>query len=312
VKRYQRTTSAHDLVRAILLKVSSALVFAIMAVLVRYLGERYPVGQVVFFRSAFAIVPVVIIYAWRRELEAAVRTGRPLRHLGRGLTAMGAMFCNFSALARLPVVDATAISFLSPLMTVALSAIFLKERVRFYRWSAVILGFGGVLLMLAPQLDFASSHVAATALVGAAFGFGGAFFAAASNIQTRAMTASETTSSIVLYFSLICAIGGLATWPFGWQTPSSAEIAMLVGIGICGGVGHILLTESYRRATASVIAPFDYTSMLWTLLLGFVFLSEIPSLFVIAGVAVIAAAGLLVIWRERLLRGKRGRIANSE
>src|SRR5207302_10607921 len=106
-----------DLVRAILFKVSSALVFAIMAVLVRYLGERYPVGQLVFFRSAFAVVPVVIIYAWRRELEAAVRTARPLRHLGRGFTAMGAMFCNFSALARLPVVDATAISFLSPLIT---------------------------------------------------------------------------------------------------------------------------------------------------------------------------------------------------
>ena len=134
MKRYQRTTSAPDLVRAILLKVSSALVFAIMAVLVRYLGELYPVGQIVFFRSAFAVLPVVIIYAWRRELEATVRTARPLRHLGRGLTAMGAMFCNFSALARLPVVDATAISFLSPLMTVALSAIFLKERVRFYRW----------------------------------------------------------------------------------------------------------------------------------------------------------------------------------
>jgi hypothetical protein len=97
-------------------------------------------------------------------------------------------------------------------MTVALSAIFLKERVRFYRWSAVILGFGGVLLMLAPQLDFASSRAAATAFAGAAFGFDGAFFAAASNIQTRAMTASETTSSIVLYFSLICRARDLAVW----------------------------------------------------------------------------------------------------
>jgi drug/metabolite transporter (DMT)-like permease len=109
----------------------------------------------------------------------------------------------------------------------------------------------------------------------------------------------------VLYFSLICAIGGLATWPFGWETPSGSELVMLIATGICGGLGHILLTESYRRAAASVIAPFDYTSMLWTLLLGFIFLSEVPSLLVLAGVAVISAAGLLVIWRERRVGGKR-------
>jgi drug/metabolite transporter (DMT)-like permease len=107
------------LIKAILLKLAAAFLFAAMSVMVRWLGERYPVGQVVFFRSAFAVVPVVIIYAWRRELMAAIRIGRPLAHLGRGLTAVGAMFCNFSALARLPVVDATAISFVSPLITVA-------------------------------------------------------------------------------------------------------------------------------------------------------------------------------------------------
>src|SRR5262245_25289500 len=99
------------LLKAILLKLLAAFLFALMSVLVRWLGERFPVGQVVFYRSAFAIVPVMIIYAWRGELIAAIRIGRPLHHLGRGLTAVGAMFCNFSALARLPVVDATAISF---------------------------------------------------------------------------------------------------------------------------------------------------------------------------------------------------------
>src|SRR4030088_2133348 len=125
-------------IKAISLKVASALIFAVMSALVRYVGARYPVGQVVFFRSAFAVLPVVVIYAWRGELEAAVRTAQPFRHVGRGLTAVGAMCCNFSALARLPVVDATAISFASPLFTVAMAAIFLKERVRIYRWSAVI------------------------------------------------------------------------------------------------------------------------------------------------------------------------------
>ena len=139
--------------KAILLKLISALLFAVMSALVRFLGEKYPVGQIVFFRSAFAILPVVLIYAWRNELAAAVRTSRPFGHVGRGAISICGMFCNFSALARLPIVDATAISFASPLITVAFSAIFLKERVRIYRWSAVIVGFVGILVMLAPNFD---------------------------------------------------------------------------------------------------------------------------------------------------------------
>src|SRR5437763_14010965 len=130
-----------NLLRAILLKLTSALVFAVMAVLVRLVGDSYPVGQVVFFRSAFAILPVVIISAWRGELEAAIRTGRPFRHLGRGLTALASMFCNFSAPARLPVVDATATPFVAPLITASMSATFLRKRVRLSRWSSVSLGF---------------------------------------------------------------------------------------------------------------------------------------------------------------------------
>jgi drug/metabolite transporter (DMT)-like permease len=300
-----------NLVKAVLLKVMSAFLFAVMSVLVRYLGDRYPVGEVVFFRSACAVLPVVIIYAWRGELEAAIRTGRPFAHVGRGVTAVGAMFCNFSSLARLPVVDATAISFVSPLITVALSAVVLKERVRVYRWSAVIVGFIGVLVMLAPRLDIGNSAVAATGAVGAALGLMGAFFSAGSTVQTRALTASETTSSIVLYFSLICALVGLCTWPFGWITPTWPELAALVVIGIFGGLAHILLTESYRLAPASLVAPFDYTSMLWALLLGFLVFHEVPSALVFLGAAIIAGAGLFVIWRERQLGLQRARAAEG-
>lgn len=300
-----------NVVKAVLLKLVSAFLFACMSVLVRYLGERYPVGEVVFFRSAFAILPVVVIYAWRGELEAAIRTGRPFAHVGRGLTAVGAMFCNFSSLARLPVVDATAISFVSPLITVALSAVILKERVRIYRWTAVIVGFIGVLVMLAPRLDIGQSAAAATGAVGAALGLMGAFFSAGSTVQTRALTASETTSSIVLYFSLFCAIGGLLTWPFGWVTPTWPELTALVTIGIFGGLAHIFLTESYRHAPASLVAPFDYTSMLWALLLGFVVFGEVPSWLVFIGAGIIAGAGLFVIWRERQLGLQRIRAAEG-
>jgi drug/metabolite transporter (DMT)-like permease len=287
------------LFKAILLKVASAFLFAVMSVLVRWLGDRYPVGQVVFFRSAFAVLPVVIIYALRRELIAALRIGRPIGHLGRGLTAVGAMFCNFTALALLPVVDATAISFVAPLFAVALSALILKERVRIYRWSAVFLGFSGVLVMLLPQLDLSRSAASGSATVGVMMGLVGALFAGGSSIQTRALTTSESTSSIVLYFSLICTLAGLATWPLGWLMPNGSELLALIVIGICGGVAHILLTESYRLAPASLIAPFDYTSMLWALVLGFLVFAEVPSVLVFVGAGIIAAAGLFVIWRER-------------
>jgi drug/metabolite transporter (DMT)-like permease len=300
-----------NVIRAIVFKVISALLFAMMAVLVRYVGETFPVGQVVFFRSAFAVVPVVIIYAYRRELEASIRTTRPLRHFWRGLTALGSMFCNFSALARLPVVDATAISYLAPLMTVALSAIFLKERVRIFRWSAVLIGFVGVMVMLVPQLGFTHSTAAATAAIGAMFGLVATVFTAASTIQTRALTRTETTSSIVIYFSVICAIGGLVTLPFGWLAPDGVQLAALVGTGICGGLAHIFVTESYRLAPASLIAPFDYTSMLWALALGFLIFGEVPSGYVFAGAGIVTAAGLLVIWRERQLGLQRARAAES-
>jgi drug/metabolite transporter (DMT)-like permease len=292
-------------IKAISLKVASALIFAVMAAQVRYLGTAYPIGQVVFFRSAFAIVPVVVIYAWRRELEAAIRMGRPFGHAGRGLTAIGGMFCNFSALARLPIVDATAISFAAPLITVAMAALLLKERVRIYRWSAVIVGFTGVLVMLVPYLDLDGSTLAsASEAVGAGFGLAGAFFNAGSVIQTRHLTKSESTSSIVFYFSLICALAGLLTLPFGWNLPNGTELAVLIGIGICGGLGHIVLTESYRFAPASLVAPFDYTSMLWALVLGYLAFGEFPTALGFLGAAIIVGAGLFVIWRERRLRAE--------
>src|SRR5260221_9259346 len=139
--------------KAIGLKLISALLFAAMSALVRQLGDVAPVGQMVFFRSAFAILPVVVIYAIRGELGTAVRTGRPFGQLGRGMLSVCGMFTNFSALTRLPLADATAISFASPLITVALAAIVLKGRVPIYRWSAAVVSLVRVILLVDPELD---------------------------------------------------------------------------------------------------------------------------------------------------------------
>jgi len=299
--------------KAIGLKLASALLFAAMSALVRQLGDVAPVGQMVFFRSAFAILPVVVIYALRGELASAVRTGRPLGQLGRGMLSVCGMFTNFSALTRLPLADATAISFASPLITVALAAVVLKERVRIYRWSAVVIGFIGVIVMLVPHFDV--GHAAAigttTAAVGSALALASAVCNAGTVIQTRRLTQSETTSSIVFYFSLVCAIAGALTLPFAWHSPSGGELAMLVALGVLGGLAHILLTESYRFAAASVVAPFDYSSMLWALLLGYWLFGELPETLVYLGAAIVAGAGLFVIWRERQLGLQRAREAEG-
>ncbi|MBV9346339.1 MAG: DMT family transporter [Pseudolabrys sp.] len=297
-----------NLFKAIGLKLASALLFTIMQAMVRIMGQVAPVGQIVFFRALFAIVPVVVIYAFRRELMQAVRTNRPFGHIGRGTLSVVGMFSNFASLARLPLADATAISFASPLITVALAAWILKERVRIYRWSAVVVGFTGVIVMLVPHFDFShysSGAGLAVATAGAIFALLAALFNAGTVIQTRRLTSSETTPSIVFYFSLSCAIAGAVTLPFAWHTPSWGELAMLVSMGILGGIAHLILTESYRFASASVLAPFDYSAMLWALIFGFWLFGELPTALVYVGAAIVAGAGLFVIWRERQLGLKR-------
>jgi drug/metabolite transporter (DMT)-like permease len=295
-----------NILRAVLLKLTSALMFSVMAAFVRYVSDVTPLGEVVFCRSFFALVPVVIIYAWRGELMAAFRTSRPFGHLARGMISVAGMFFNFAALARLPIVDVTTITFASPLITVALSAWILKERVRVYRWTAVAVGFIGVVVMLWPHLDVAR-YTTSAATLGALFAMISAFTNAGSVVQTRRLTDTETTSSIVLYFSLFCALGGLLTLPFGWIVPSLPQLGALIGLGVFGGLSHILLTESYRYAPASLVAPLDYTALLWAFILGYWFFGELPTATVYVGSAIVAGSGLYVIWRERQLGLERAR-----
>jgi len=298
---------------AILIKMLSVLLFALMSTLIRWLGDRVPLGQVVFFRSAFAILPVLAIYAARGELFAAVRTERPFGHLGRGMISVAGMFLSFAALARLPLADANALSFASPLITVALAALILKEQVRVYRWTAVAIGFVGVLVMLWPYLNVGALVTARSTAntVGAACAITAAFTNAGATIQTRRLTDSETTASIVFYFSLICTFAGLVSLPFAWHVPSGPELTALIAIGVIGGLSHIFLTESYRYAPASVVAPFDYMALLWAFFFGYVLFGEIPSRYVYAGAAIVAGSGLFVIWRERQLGRERARKIQS-
>jgi drug/metabolite transporter (DMT)-like permease len=293
----------------IALKIASALAFTLMSAGVKLVAERYPIGEVVFFRSAFALVPLLAWLSWRGDLINAVRTDDLKGHLLRGIISTSGMFAGFIALSYLPLSDAVAIGYASPLITVVLAALILKETVRAYRWSAVVVGFVGVIIMLLPHLNgsIVAQGLAGGAGVGALFALFAACCSAGATIQIRRLMVRERTGAIVFYFSLLTTFMGLMTIVLGWRMPDLADAVLLVVIGILGGIGQILLTLSYRHADTSVIAPFEYTTMLWAVLIGWFAFSQLPQATVVAGGLIVAAAGCFVLWRERQLGLQRAK-----
>lgn len=281
------------------LQLGATFLFTLMGALIRYVGDRIPIGEQIFARSFLALIPLMIMLLWRGEVKSALRMKSPLRHFTRAFTGIAAMVLMFLGLARLPLADSTAISFVTPLFNVALAAIFLSERVRLWRWSAVFVGFVGVIVMLSPHLGSAEMTNAAAA--GALMTLCGAFFTAAAMTQVRSMVNIETTASLVFSFQLIAACCGLLMFPWTWIMPTPGDALALLGIGVFGGIAQILLTESYRHAPASVVAPFSYTSMIWAVVLGYFLFRELPDTIVLVGAAIVVAAGLFVIFRERAL-----------
>lgn len=278
----------------------------VMAALMKLLSETLPIGEVMFARSFFALLPLSVWLAWRGEFPAALKTRNIKGHVLRGAFGGVALGSYLVALTYLPLPDVTAIQFLAPLLTLALASVLLGEVVGIFRWSAVGVGFIGVVLILWPYLGHGWT-TADEGAIGALIAVLAAALTSLAMIQVRHLTGSETTGSIVFYFSVTCALLALLTMPFGWSMPTPREAALLVTIGLIGGVGQILLTQSYRFAPASVIAPFDYTAMIWSLILGFMIFGEVPVPIVLVGAAVVIAAGLFVIWRERRLGIERAR-----
>ena len=316
------------ILKGIGLKVAATLAFALMSAIIKSLAHDYPVGEVVLFRSIFALVALVAWLYSRGEFPHALRTLRPFGHIGRSIAGSGGMFANFIALSLLPLADATAFTFATPLIVVPLAAIVLRETVRAYRWSAVGLGFVGVIVMLSEHLGegFAAPGAMSGATLGAFVALGGAVSSAVAMIQTRRLTRSEATGAIVFYFSVLTAVAGAlalfvaALWPAGapgaafaagqrFILPSRGDLFWLASIGLLGGGGQIMMTHSYRFADASIIAAFDYVAMLWAVMLGLALFGERPSPRILLGAVIIVGAGAFVIWRERQLSLVRLRVA---
>lgn len=288
--------------RGIMLKLCSVLVFIVMASLIKATAQHVPPGQAVFFRSFFAMPVIVGWLALRRELSTGFRAANPAGHIWRGLVGTMAMGLGFAGLGYLPLPEVTAIGYAAPLLVVVFAAMFLGEEVRLFRISAVGLGLVGVMIVLSPRFTVLSGETAShREAFGAMLVLGGAVFAALAQVFVRRLVMTEKTPAIVFYFSLTASVLSLFTLPFGWVVPTMRETLILIGAGLLGGVGQILLTSSYREADASLVAPFDYASMLFALIIGYFVFEEVPSLTMLAGAALVVTAGILIIWRERKL-----------
>lgn len=276
-------------------KVAATVFFSLMFAAIRWLGPYFPVGEIVFFRSLLG-AGVVVVAALATGGPSLLVTKRIDSHALRSIAGTVSMFCNFAAYVFLPLADATAIGFAAPLFVVILAALVLSERVHAYRWSAVVLGFVGVMIIAGPEGANSQS-----ALYGALFALAGAGLSAVAMIFLRRMSAHEHSITIAFYFMLTSATAALLTSFFGWNIPTLIEAVVLVLAGLAGGIGQLFLSFSYRYTEASALAPFDYAAMIWAVMLGYLLFGELPAAQVWLGGAIVIAAGLLILWRERKL-----------
>jgi drug/metabolite transporter (DMT)-like permease len=293
--------------RGIALKVTSVCVFMAMATLIKATSQHVPPGQAVFFRSLFAMPVIVIWLLFRGELRHGLETSNPMGHFWRGLVGTTAMGMGFAALGLLPLPEVTALGYTAPLLVVIFAAMFLNEQVRAFRLSAVALGMTGVLIVLSPRLSVGVDSMDSGETLGAMVVLMGAVFTALAQIFVRKLVQTEDTAAIVFWFSVTATVLSLVTLPWGWVVPEPREAAMLILAGVLGGVGQILLTSSYRYADASVIAPFEYSSMILALGVGYLLFDEIPTIVTLSGATLIILAGVMIIWRERQLGLERAR-----
>jgi len=291
---------------AITLKIIAMFLFSLMFAGVKWVGPTIPVGEIVFFRASIGML-MIFLAAMMTGGPSLLATNRIGTHATRSLLGVTAMFCNFLAVTFLPLADATAIAFAAPMFTVIMAALILKEQVHAFRWSAVLIGFAGVLVIIGAEGRGAGGGN----MVGAAFALSGAGLSATAMIVLRRMSAHENSEAIAFYFMLTSALAGLLTIFWGWKMPQGIELPILISMGVFGGIGQLFLSFSYRFGEASVLAPFDYTMMIWAASLGYFLFGDLPTAQVLIGASFVIGAGLLILWRERVLGRKRALRAQS-
>lgn len=275
--------------RGIFYMIAAVVLFAAINALVKWQIARYPLGEVVFFRCAFALLSSIVVVMAQGGLPL-LRTQRLGGHVSRSVIQFVSMTCIFIAFGMMPLADAVAISFSAPLFLTVLSIPMLGEKVGPYRWGAVIVGFCGVLVMVRPG--------SGTLEAGALLALANAVLGAIATIGVRRMTLTEASATLIFYQGITATILSVFMLPFGWVTPTFPDFLMLATIGLASGAGQYLWTQAFRFAPAAVAAPFNYTAMIWAMLFGYLIWGDVPTLALIAGALIVAASGLFILYRE--------------
>ncbi len=281
--------SRRDNLLGIAFGLASVVLFSAQALVVKFVGDRYPMNEIVFFRHAFALVPAIVMVMHQGGVRT-LRTGRFPMHLARMAAGMSSMILGFYALRLIPLADATVYNFLSPLLITALSVPLLGERVGIHRWSAVIIGFLGVLIMMQPgkgPLEW-----------GAVVALAGAFCSTFVNLTMRKLGATETAASTTFMYTGMSTVVFTVSLAFAWVTPTLVDFLILASLGLGGGVAQYWYTMSLRYAPSALIAPLGYTSLIWMTAAGLVFWDEVPTATTMIGAAIICASGLYILYRE--------------
>ena len=280
--------------RGIALICIAVLAFVMMNVLVKLLASDYPFPQIIWARYFFHVAFILLLFP--RRIPTLLVSPRKGLQFVRSLLVLLATACTFVALRYLPIADTVALSFIAPLLVTGLSVILLHEKVGPRRWIAVGVGFVGVLIITRPGAGVV--HWAAALPIAMAF------FLALYIITTRMISHMADPLNSLFYTALVGMLVTSIFVPFFWRGPTTEAWLMLCGVGVLGGAGHYVLIRAYERADASLVAPFSYTELIWAMLFGIAIFGDFPDVWTLAGAGVIAASGLYVLHRERIIKAR--------
>jgi drug/metabolite transporter (DMT)-like permease len=280
----------------IYLKMTALVLFCTMDAMVKALGGTYGSFQLMLFRSAIALIPVSVLI-WQAGGLKIVKANRPWLQAARVAIGFGSLLGFFYVFPRMPLVDAYAISFAAPLFMVALSVPLLGEPVGWRRWTAVAVGFVGVLIMLDPWgMEF---HPISLILLAATFCY------ALSTILVRLLSRHDHDVVTLFWFAFVSSGLSLVGAIPEWKWPPAMDWLWLIVLGLLGGFAQILITRAWRLAPAAVLAPFDYSSIVLAVLFGYLWFQEEPSWTVWYGLPLVIGSGLYILHRERVRARER-------
>ena len=271
----------------------SVCAFSIMDAIVKW-SDTYPVGQVLFFRGLFGMIPIFFLIPRERYFDF-YKTKRPFLHFKRVLAGLISIVAIFIALRKLPLATVVSISFAAPIFTTIFSIFLLKEKVGFYRWLAVFVGFIGIIVISEPGYSSLNIYY----LYPIIFCLGLSYVA----IAIRQLSSTEPVWLIGLFFSIsIFILSIFSIFKEGWILPSFKDLFLLSMVGILGGLANLWLTQSYKFSEVSLVTPLKYLALVFAIIFGYLFWGEIPTIKTLIGSALVIFSSIIIFRREVYLK----------